>query len=97
MFFLVIPINAKSTRRPGLVNKDREIITDEFELYGGCYVRATLAFFPYENSGNSGVGCLLNNLQKLEEGDRFGSGVSDPEDDFDDDDIGEGMPFDPLA
>lgn len=93
-------INAKSTRRPGVVDKDREIITDEFELYGGCYVRATLAFFPYENSGNAGVGCLLNNIQKLEEGDKFGSGVSDPEDDFDDDDdddIGEGLPFDPLA
>ena len=78
-------LNAKSNRKPQVVDIDRDAILDPDEVYSGCYVRATIVFFPYANEGK-GVGVLLNNVQKLEEGDPLGGGTSSAEDDFDDDD-----------
>ncbi|MFR5069176.1 MAG: ssDNA-binding protein [Eubacteriales bacterium] len=37
-------------------------------LYSGCYGRADINFFAYNAAGKKGVGCGLNNLQKLEDG-----------------------------
>jgi hypothetical protein len=38
-------------------------------------------FFPYNTNGNKGVGCGLNNLQKIADGDYLG-GRTRAEDDF---------------
>lgn len=79
-------INAKNgQRKPQVVDLDRDEIFDEDEVYAGCYVRASLSFFPYNQSGN-GIGCILNHIQKLEDGERLGGGSSSAADDFDDDD-----------
>ena len=32
------------------------------------YGRVSIRFFPYFNSGKKGIGCGLNNVQKLEDG-----------------------------
>ena len=77
-------LTAKTTRKPCVVARDRSLITDEFEVYAGCYARATIAFFAYAVSGNRGVSCLLNNIQKLEDGEAFGGGVGNLTGDFDD-------------
>lgn len=78
-------ISAKNgQRKPQVVDLDRDEIYDEDEVYAGCYVRASLSFFPYNQSGN-GVGCILNHIQKLEDGERLGGGASSAADDFDDD------------
>ena len=77
-------LTAKSSRKPQVVDLDRDDIFDAEEVYPGCYVRATIVFFPYSNEGK-GVGVILNNVQKLEDGERIGSGAASAAEDFDDD------------
>jgi hypothetical protein len=80
MYFL----NATSMTRPGVVDRDKIEITDSEDFYSGCYGRASLNFFPFNQKGNRGIGVGLNNVQKLAEGERL-AGRSNPEDDFSDD------------
>lgn len=75
-------INANSKLKPGIVDRRLDEILDSTEVYSGCYARASINFFPYNQAGNRGIGCGLNNIQKLEDGDYLG-GRSRPEDDFD--------------
>lgn len=78
-------INANSTRKPQLVDEDLDPILDKEEFYSGCYGRASVNFYAFNVSGNKGVACGLNNIQKLEDGERLGGSVSTAEDDFGDD------------
>lgn len=77
-------INAKSTKKPGVVDKDLNKILDPEELYSGVYGRVSISFFPFNVSGNQGIGAGLNNVQKLSDGERLGGG-SNAKTDFDDD------------
>lgn len=78
-------INASSSKqKPGVVDKDRNEIIDSTEVYSGCYGRVSVNFYAYNQSGNKGIACGLNNVQKLEDGDYLG-GRSRAEDDFSDD------------
>lgn len=76
-------LNASSKQKPAVVDGNLQPIIDETEFYSGCYGRASLNFFAYNTAGNKGVGCGLNNLQKLADGDYLG-GRTRPEDDFGD-------------
>lgn len=52
------------------------------------YGRASISFYAFNSSGNRGIACSLNNLQKIADGEPLG-GKSRAEDDFsteDDDD-----------
>lgn len=60
-------LNAKSRQSPGVVDADRNKITEESQLYNGCYGRASLSFFPFDR-GTTGVGTGLNNVQFLRDG-----------------------------
>ena len=64
MFFM----NASSKSRPGVVDRSLTEIVDPGQIYSGCYCRASLNFYPYNQAGNAGVGCGLNHLQKLADG-----------------------------
>jgi hypothetical protein len=74
-------INANSAQKPGVVDADLNPIIDKTEFYSGCFGRASVSFFAYNSNGSKGVGCGLNNVQKLEEGDRLG-GVTTATEDF---------------
>jgi hypothetical protein len=74
-------INASARTKPGLIGKNRQQITDEEELYSGCYGRASINFYPFDASGNRGVAAGLNNLLKLEDGEPLG-GRQSAENDF---------------
>jgi hypothetical protein len=76
MFF----INANSARRPGVVDADMNEIIDPEEFYSGCYGRASLTFYPYDTKGGKGIACGLNNVQKLEDGEKLSGGSSAAED-----------------
>lgn len=78
MYFL----NATSKQAPGIVDKQMNEIIDSTEVYSGCYGRASINFYPFNQAGNKGVACGLNNIQKLADGDYLG-GRSRAEDDFD--------------
>lgn len=75
-------INASSRTAPGVVDKNVQPILDSTEVYSGCYGRASVNFYPYNQAGNRGVACGLNNIQKIADGDYLG-GRSRAEDDFD--------------
>lgn len=81
MYFL----NCNSTRKPGIVDKDRNEILDPEEVYSGCWGRASINFFPFNTNGNKGIGVGLYNVQKLRDGDRLGAARASAESDFDDD------------
>jgi len=80
-------INANNTQAPGIVDADRQPILERREVYSGVYGRASINFYAFNSSGNKGIACSLNNLQKIKDGEPLG-GHSRAEDDFatDDDD-----------
>lgn len=76
-----VVIEARSQIRPGLVNQKCEEIINPAEFYSGCYARATVTCFAYEQMGNSGVAFGLQNIQKVKDGEAF-SGRANAKDDF---------------
>ena len=85
-------LNANSTQKPGIVDKDLNEILDPDEVYSGCYGRASITFYPYNNSSN-GIAAALNNVQKLADGDRLGGARATAEEDFGDEDFDEEEDF----
>lgn len=81
MYFM----NANSNTKPGIVDKDLNEILDPDEVYSGCWGRASVNFFAYDSNGNRGIGCGLNNIQKLKDGERLAAARASAEDDFSDD------------
>ena len=73
-------LNANSDRRPGLVDEDVNPILNREDFYSGCYGRAAINFYAFSVSGNKGIACGLNNLQKLEDGEKLSGGASAEED-----------------
>ena len=86
-------LNASAKLKPGVIDKYKREITDEEELYSGCYGLASINFYAFDVNGNRGIACGLNNLMKLEDGEPLGGRQSaendfegffeDPEDDED--------------
>lgn len=73
-------INANSTRKPSIVDKDLNPIMSKDEFYSGCYGRASINFYAF-NVSSKGIAAGLNNLQKLEDGEML-TGGSTVEEDF---------------
>ena len=80
MYFL----NANSTQKPGIVDKDLNEILDPDEVYSGCWGRASINFYAFSVNGNKGVGVGLNNIQKLKDDTRLGAARPSAESDFGD-------------
>ena len=84
-------INATSKSKPGIVkivklNGEKKLveITDEDEVYSGCYGVVSVNFFAFSNAGNKGVAAGLNNVLKTKDGDYLG-GRSSAQSEFGDD------------
>lgn len=74
-------ITANSKEKPEIVDAGLNPIMSKSDFYSGCYGRASIVFYAYNTSGNKGVGCGLNNVQKLEDGQPL-SGRSTAAEDF---------------
>ena len=74
-------INANSATAPGIVDADRNPIMSRSEVYSGVYGRASITFYAFNSSGNKGIACGLNNLQKIRDGEPLG-GKASAESDF---------------
>lgn len=72
-------INASTTRKPSIVDKDLNPIMSHDEFYSGCYGRASINFYAF-NVQSKGIAAGLNNLQKLEDGEPLAGGSSADED-----------------
>lgn len=73
---------ASSHQQPGIVDVNRVQILSDKEVYPGCWMRATVTAYAYDNIGK-GVAFGLHNLQKLKDDADF-TGRLSAEDDFDD-------------
>lgn len=74
-------ISVSSKQKPVIVDAFRNEITDPAEVYSGCYGRASINFYGYNNK-KKGIGAGLLSIQKLSDGEPFGTVGS--ADDFDD-------------
>ena len=61
-------LTASSKDTPEVVDAQCNPIISRTDFYSGCYGRASLRFYAYNQSGNKGIGCGLGNVQKLEDG-----------------------------
>ena len=75
-------LKVRSKQKPVVVDKDGNAIIDPAEVYGGAYGRASITFFGYNTAGSKGVGAALLAVQKLHDGEPFGTVGS--ADDFND-------------
>lgn len=77
-------ITVSSKTKPIVVDSQRNIVTDPSEVYSGCYGRASINFYCYNSNGKKGISAGLLGLQKLHDGDAFGTvgSVSDFDDGF---------------
>lgn len=74
-------VKASSKMKPGIVGPDRVTPIDDADaVYPGCYMRATVGFYGFDNR-MKGVGCGLNNLMFVRDGERL-DGRTDPSEDF---------------
>jgi hypothetical protein len=74
-------INASCKTKPGIVDTNLQPIIEADQIYSGMYARASVNFYPFDVSGNKGIACGLNNIQKVKDGESLG-GRSRAEDDF---------------
>lgn len=82
-------LNASSQTKPGLVDENLDPIMDKENFYSGCYGRASINFYAFNTAGNKGIAAGLNNIQKLEDGEKLSGGGASAEEDFsDNDDLG---------
>ncbi len=69
-------VNANATTAPGIVDAELNPILSRSEVYSGVYGRASITFYAFNSSGNRGIACGLNNLQKIRDGEPLGSKAS---------------------
>ena len=65
-------LNASSTRRPQIVDINRNDIWEESDVYSGCYARVCINLFPFSQRGNRGICCGLETVQKICDGEALG-------------------------
>ena len=76
-------LNVSSKTKPGVVKvmavqgeKKLVEITNEEDVYSGCYGYVSVNFFPFSNAGNKGVAAGLNNVLKTRDGEFLGGRTS---------------------
>ena len=75
--------NADPTKpRPEIVGPDLQPIMSATEVYSGMYGRLSVNFAPYFSAGKRGIGCYLNNVQKLEDGEPLAGTKASASEDF---------------
>ena len=77
-----IYVNASSIQKPGLVDANVEPIISQGDFFAGCYARATVVAYAFENKLKKGVSFDLLNIQKIRDGEPFGFSRPKAEDDF---------------
>ena len=63
----------KTDYPPEVVDKMGNPIINHSEVYSGIYGRVNVSFYPYMYGRKKGIGCSLNAVQKLEDGEPLGS------------------------
>ncbi|MGN0384578.1 MAG: ssDNA-binding protein [Lachnospiraceae bacterium] len=69
-------VTASAKQQPVIVGLDMQNILNPADVYSGCYIRASVNMFAYNSNGNKGIGCGLNAVQKIEDGEPLSMRVS---------------------
>lgn len=79
-------ITVSSKQKPVVVDAFGTAIADPTEVYSGCYGRASINFYGYNQAGKKGISAGLLAIQKLHDGEPFGTvgSASDFDDGFTD-------------
>lgn len=72
---VLLNANANEEYPPQVVGENRQPIMDRAAIYPGCQVVAGVRFYGYDTAGNRGVGCGLQAVMKVGEGERLDSRV----------------------
>lgn len=67
---------ASCKAKPPVVDRNVQPIIDTDDVYSGCYANVNISFFPYDAAGKRGIGCGLNCVQKVRDGEPLGGQVS---------------------
>ena len=78
-----ISFKSSESYRPGVVDREKKEILTSDECYSGMIARATVDAFAWDKAGNKGISFGLQNVQKLDDGERLGGGRIPSNDDFD--------------
>lgn len=74
-------LNARSKKKVGLVDSDRQPILDASEIYSGCWAYVSITSFAYDNE-SKGVSFFLNNIMKARDDESFGTATATADEDF---------------
>lgn len=74
-------LRASSKDQPAIVDTNVQPLLSPNAVYSGCYVRASVNFYAYNQPMNKGIGCGLNAVQKIADGEPLANRVS-PEEAF---------------
>ena len=79
-------LKARCKQKPVVVDSFGNPITNAAEIYGGCYGRVSFNLYGYNTAGQKGIGAALLAVQKLHDGEPFGTvgSASDFDDGFSD-------------
>lgn len=64
-------INANSPGAPGIVGPDTNPLMSKEGVWSGSYFNVDVNFFSFNRDGNKGIGCGLNNIMFVKEGERL--------------------------
>ena len=59
---------ASSSQRPFVVDANVQDILNPQDCYSGMYGNVSVTFYPYNGGGRKGIGCGLNGVQKVSDG-----------------------------
>lgn len=68
--------NASTKRPPFVVDENVQNIIDPTKVYSGMWGNVNVTFFAYNNSNKKGIGCGLNGVQKIRDGETLGSHIT---------------------
>lgn len=78
----IVVNTSNKIRRPDILDAKKKPLLEEADFYAGCYARASVTLFAYSNI-KTGISVILNNIQKVRDGEPLVGVVTNAEDDFD--------------
>ena len=80
----VMFVGARNAKRPVVVDRDLTPLTaEDSRPYAGCFVNANIRLFAYDHkTGGKGVSASLRSVQFVKDGESFGAGPVNAEDEF---------------
>tara|TARA_R110000822_G_scaffold11698_1_gene42457 strand:+ start:1370 stop:1909 length:540 start_codon:yes stop_codon:yes gene_type:complete len=75
-------VSSGSKNRPTVVDRQANDITNEGDIYAGCYVNASIRLWAQDNQYGKRINADLRGIQFLRDGDPFGGDKFDAKEEF---------------